>query len=116
MGVSPILNVFGPRVTWVFLLKHKSEVSVVFPIFFSMVKTQFGVISKDFSQLMPRSILIMFLLPSEKGNNSCAFLCQNTTISDLPTSQDETETQLPLEKEPKNALNSDYTLSPLSLI
>ena len=31
------------RVTWVFLLKHKSDVSTVFPNFFSMVKNQFGV-------------------------------------------------------------------------
>ena len=31
------------RVTWVFLLKHKSEVSSVFIQFISMIKNQFGV-------------------------------------------------------------------------
>lgn len=31
------------RVCWVFLLKQKSDVSLIFPIFHKMVKTQFGV-------------------------------------------------------------------------
>ena len=52
-GPSPIPNVSGAhwfvtfiddytRVTWVFLLKHKSEVNNVFQNFFSLIKNQFG--------------------------------------------------------------------------
>jgi hypothetical protein len=36
------------RVTWIFLLKHKSDVSTVLPNFCSMVKNQFGVNIKRF--------------------------------------------------------------------
>ena len=53
-GPSPIPNVLGARwfvnfiddctrVNWVFLLKHKSEVSNAFQNFFSLIKNQFGV-------------------------------------------------------------------------
>jgi len=31
------------RVVWLFLMKHKSEVSTIFPSFYNMIKTQFGV-------------------------------------------------------------------------
>jgi len=36
------------RVTWLFLLKSKSEVSIVLPTFLSMIKTQFSVQIKRF--------------------------------------------------------------------
>ena len=36
------------RVTWIFLLKQKSDVSIVIPDFHSMVQNQFGVQIKSF--------------------------------------------------------------------
>ncbi|RVW75295.1 Retrovirus-related Pol polyprotein from transposon TNT 1-94 [Vitis vinifera] len=58
-GPSTIPNVFGARwfvsliddctrVTWIFLLKQKSDVSIVIPNFHSMVQNQFGVKIKSF--------------------------------------------------------------------
>ncbi|KAJ9679119.1 hypothetical protein PVL29_021142 [Vitis rotundifolia] len=58
-GPSTISNVFGAcwfvslidectRVTWIFLLKQKSDVSIVIPNFHSMVQNQFGVKIKSF--------------------------------------------------------------------
>ena len=58
-GPFPIPNITGAkwfvsfiddctRVTWIFLLKHKSNVSTVLPNFCSMIKTQFGVNVKRF--------------------------------------------------------------------
>lgn len=58
-GPSPIPNITGAkwfvsfiddctRVTWIFLLKHKFDVSTVLPNFCSMIKTQFGVNIKRF--------------------------------------------------------------------
>ena len=58
-GPSPIPNISGTRwfvsfiddctrVTWVFLLKYKSEISTVLPNFCSMIKNQFGVKIKRF--------------------------------------------------------------------
>ena len=55
----PIPNITGAKwfvsfiddctqVTWIFLLKHKSDVSTVLPNFCSMIKTQFGVDVKRF--------------------------------------------------------------------
>ena len=36
------------RVSWIFLLKHKSDVSFVLPNFHNMIKNQFGVTIKGF--------------------------------------------------------------------
>ena len=58
-GPSPIPNITGAkwfvsfiddctRVTWIFLLKHKCDVSTILPNFCSMIKTQFGVNVKRF--------------------------------------------------------------------
>ena len=58
-GPSTIPNVFGARwfvsliddctwVTWIFLLKQKSDVSIVITNFHSMVQNQFGVQIKSF--------------------------------------------------------------------
>ncbi|KAJ9701255.1 hypothetical protein PVL29_006553 [Vitis rotundifolia] len=58
-GPLTIPNVFGARwfvslnddctrVTWIFLLKQKSDVSIVIPNFHSMVQNQFGVKIKSF--------------------------------------------------------------------
>ena len=58
-GPSTVPNVSGARwfisfidgctrMSWIFLLKHKSEVSFIFPIFHNMVKNQFGVGIKRF--------------------------------------------------------------------
>lgn len=56
------------------------------------------------------------ILKSIQVQESNSTPLDKVTISDLLTSQDETETWLPLEKEPENALNNNSTLSPLSLI
>lgn len=58
-GPSSILNVSGAkrfvsfiddctRVTWIFLLKHKYDVSTILPNFYSMIKNRFGVNIKRF--------------------------------------------------------------------
>ena len=58
-GPSPIPNITRAkwfvsfiddctRVTWIFLLKHKCDVSTILPNFCSMIKTQFGVNVKRF--------------------------------------------------------------------
>ena len=58
-GPSTITNVYGARwfvsliddctrVTWIFLLKLKSDVSIVIPNFHSMAQNQFGVQIKSF--------------------------------------------------------------------
>ena len=58
-GCCTVPNVSGTRwfvsfiddstpVTWLYLIKQKSDVSSVFPIFHSKVKNQFGVTTKGF--------------------------------------------------------------------
>ena len=58
-GAAAVPNVSGSRwfvtfiddysrVTWVFLLKNKSDLGQVIPEFFTMIKTQFGVNIKRF--------------------------------------------------------------------
>jgi transposase InsO family protein len=58
-GPSTVVNISGARwfvsfiddctrVSWVFLLKQKSDVSHIFPIFYDMINTQFGVGIKRF--------------------------------------------------------------------
>ena len=58
-GPSIVANISGARwfvsfiddctrVSWIFLLKNKSDVSSIFPTFYNMVKTQFGVGIKRF--------------------------------------------------------------------
>jgi hypothetical protein len=51
------------RVTWIFLLKHKSDVSIVLPNFCSMVKNQFGVNIKRFRSDNARDYLNQVLTP-----------------------------------------------------
>jgi len=58
-GPSPILNISGARwfvsfiddctrVTWIYLLKQKSDVSRILPTFFNLIKTQYDVPIKRF--------------------------------------------------------------------
>lgn len=49
------------RVTWVFLLQNKSDVSTVFSKFFYMIKNQLGVSIKGLGLIMEKSTSIMFL-------------------------------------------------------
>ena len=80
-GPSTVPNVSGARwfvtfiddctrVTWIFLLKHKSEVSIVFPNFFSMVKNQFGVNIKRLRSDNAKDYFNQILTPllSKRGN------------------------------------------------
>ena len=73
-GPSTISNIFGARwlvlfiddctrVTWLFLLKHKSEVSSVFPIFHKMIRNQFGVGIKRLRSDNRRDYFNQFLSP-----------------------------------------------------
>ena len=72
-GPSSVPNISGARwfvtfiddctrVTWVFLLKQKSEVSSAFLQFFSMIKNQFGLISKGLGRTMLKITSIMCLI------------------------------------------------------
>jgi hypothetical protein len=71
------------RVTWIFLLKHKSDINTILPNFYSMVKNQFGVNIKRFKldnarvqglfQSNPNSIL------SEGRDSTRVILCQYPT-------------------------------------
>ena len=51
------------RVTWIFLLKQKSDVSIVIPNFHSMVQNQFGVQTKSFRTDNVRDYLNQILSP-----------------------------------------------------
>lgn len=73
-GPSTVSNVSGARwfvsfiddctrVTWIFLLKQKSDVSTVFPNFHSMVKNQFGVSIKRFRSDNARDYFNQTLTP-----------------------------------------------------
>jgi transposase InsO family protein len=73
-GPSTIPNVSGARwfvsfiddctrVTWIFLLKHKSDVNTVLPNFCSMVKNQFGVNIKRFRSDNARDYFNQVLTP-----------------------------------------------------
>ena len=73
-GPSTIPNVFGvcwfvsliddcTRVTWIFLLKQKSDVSIVIPNFHSMVQNQFGVKIKSFRTDNARDYFNQILSP-----------------------------------------------------
>ena len=73
-GPSTIPNVFGAcwfvsliddctRVIWIFLLKQKSDVSIVIPNFHSMVQNQFRVQIKSFRTDNARDYFNKILLP-----------------------------------------------------
>lgn len=73
-GPSSVPNVSGARwfvsfiddctrVTWIFLLKNKSDVSTVLPNFLSMVKNQFGVSIKRFRSDNARDYFNQILTP-----------------------------------------------------
>ena len=73
-GPSTIPNVYGARwfvsliddctrVTWIFLLKQKSDVSIVIPNFHSMVQNQFGVQIKSFTTNNARHYFYQILSP-----------------------------------------------------
>ena len=78
------------RVTWIFLLKQKSEVNNIFPIFHSMVKNQFKVCIKKvridnardyFNQILSPYFQkegIINILP-KRGDNSWVILCWYTS-------------------------------------
>lgn len=73
-GPSSIPNIFGSRwsvfliddctrVTWIFLIKQNSDVSIVVPTFHSMIQNQFGVKIKCFRSDNARDYLNQILTP-----------------------------------------------------
>ncbi|KAI3465187.1 hypothetical protein Pfo_021850 [Paulownia fortunei] len=73
-GPSPIPNIFGAcwfvsliddctRISWIFLLKNKSDVSFVLPNFHIMVQNQFGVKIKQFRSDNAREYFNQVLTP-----------------------------------------------------
>ena len=69
------------RVTWIYLLKNKSDVGLVFPNFYNMIKTQFDVRIKRFRSDNGKEFFNQILTPffSKKKNYTRVFLCQYTT-------------------------------------
>ena len=97
-GPSSILNISGARwfvtfiddctrVTWVFLLKQKSDVSTIVPRFLSMVHTQFGKQIKRFKtdnakDYFNQSISSLFLQQGIIHESSCVYSPQQNGLAE----------------------------------
>ncbi|XP_040949746.1 protein root UVB sensitive 6 isoform X1 [Gossypium hirsutum] len=98
LGPSTISNISGARwfvsfiddctrVSWIFLLKQKSDVRSVFPIFYNMIKTQFGAKIKRFRSDNAKDYFNQFLSTyfQERGiihESSCVSTPQRNGVAE----------------------------------
>src|SRR5262249_16875264 len=75
------------RVTWIYLLKQKSDVSLIFPNFYNMMKTQFGVDIKKFrsdnaKDFFNHSLTTFFQTKGIIHESSCIYTPQQNGLAE----------------------------------
>ena len=66
------------RFTWVYMLKHKSDVHIIIPNFFSLVTTQFGANIKQFRLDNAKELAFIDFF-QRKMSDPSILLCRETT-------------------------------------